>query len=151
MAKDIELNPPSRPMLRGVPPGNHWLADGLQLAVVGDAGSGKSTLLRCIALDILIEQGVFTQVSRRWGGLLPVHVSFARWSRLSAALDRAAGLKEVVAEVLQPGLTADLMSLLDRAIDERRILLLVDAVSTIVNIGEQAARTTASTYCHFRL
>jgi hypothetical protein len=37
----------------------NWLADGMQLAVVGDAGSGKSTLLRCIALDLLIEQRSF--------------------------------------------------------------------------------------------
>jgi hypothetical protein len=103
-----------------------WLADGLQLAVVGEAGSGKSTMLRCIALDVLIEEGAFPQISRRWGSLLPIHISFSKWSRLSAALGRAAGLKEVVAEVLQPALTADLMSLLDRAIDERRILLLLD-------------------------
>ena len=117
-----------------------WLADGLQLAVVGEAGSGKSTLLRCIALDVLIEEGMFPQISRRWGSLLPIHISFSRWSRLSAAFGRAAGLKEVVAEVLQPALTADLMSLLDRAIDERRILLLLDGLDEWSD--EQAARTS---------
>jgi hypothetical protein len=74
----------------------NWLADGLHLAVVGEAGSGKSTLLRCIALDLLNEQGVFPQIARRWGELLPIHISFSRWSRLSATLGRAAGLKEVV-------------------------------------------------------
>lgn len=117
-----------------------WLADGLQLAVVGESGSGKSTLLRCIALDVLVEEGVFPHISRRWGNLLPIHISFSRWSRLSAALGRAAGLKEIVAEVLQPALTADLMSLLDRAIDERRILLLLDGLDEWSD--EQAARTT---------
>jgi hypothetical protein len=117
-----------------------WLADGLHLAVVGEAGSGKSTLLRCIALDILVEGGVFPQISRRWGSLLPIHISFSRWSRLNARLGRAAGLKEIVAEVLQPALTADLMSLLDRAIDERRILLLLDGLDEWSD--EQAARTT---------
>jgi energy-coupling factor transporter ATP-binding protein EcfA2 len=114
----------------------NWLADGQHLAVVGEAGSGKSTLLRCIALDLLTEQGVFPQITRRWGGLVPIHISFSRWSRLSATLGRAAGLKEVVAETLQPALTADL----DRAIDERRVLLLLDGLDEWSD--EQAARTT---------
>ena len=59
---------------------------------------------------------------------------------MSASLRRAAGLKEVVAEVLQPALTADIISLLDRAIDERRILLLLDGLDEWSD--EQAARTT---------
>jgi len=117
-----------------------WLSAGTQLAVTGDAGSGKSTLLRCIALDILLEQGTFPEISRRWGNLLPIHLSFSRWSRLSAAYGRAAGLKEVVAELLQPALTADLISLLDRAIDEGRILLLLDGLDEWSD--EQAARTS---------
>jgi len=66
----------------------NWLADGTYLAVVGEAGSGKSTLLRCIALDLLTEQKTFPQVARRWGCLLPIHISFSRWSRLSATLGR---------------------------------------------------------------
>jgi hypothetical protein len=118
----------------------NWLADGMNLAVISDAGSGKSTLLRCIALGLLTEQGVFPQIARRWGGLLPIHISFSRWSRLSATLGRAAGLKEVVAETLQPALTADLLSLLNRAIDERRVLLLLDGLDEWSE--EQAARTT---------
>ena len=118
----------------------NWLADGMHLAIVGEAGGGKSTLLRCIALDVLNEQGVFPQIARRWGELLPIHISFSRWSRLSTTLERAAGLKEVVAETLQPALTADLLSLLNRAIDERRVLLLLDGLDEWSD--EQAARTT---------
>ena len=113
---------------------------GMHLAVVGEAGSGKSTLLRCIALDLLTEQRVFPQIARRWGGLLPIHISFSRWSRLSATPGRAAGITEVVAETRQPALTADLPSLLDRAIDERRVLLLLDGLDEWSE--EQAARTT---------
>ena len=112
----------------------------MHLAVVGEAGSGKSTFLRCIALDLLTQHGVFPRIARRWGELLPIHISFSRWSRLSARLGRAAGMKEVVAETLQPALTADLLSLLDRAIDERRILLLLDGLDEWSE--EQAARTT---------
>jgi NACHT domain len=118
----------------------NWLADGLYLALVGEPGSGKSTLLRCIALDLLTEQVIFPQIARRWGGLLPIHISFSRWSRLSERLGRAASLKEVVVETLQPALTTDLPSLLNRAIDERRVLLLLDGLDEWSE--EQAVRTT---------
>jgi len=79
-----------------------WLSSSQQLAVVGEAGSGKSTLLKCIALDILTDKGLFPEISRKWGTRLPIHVSFARWSRQSSASGAAAGLKDVVAEVVQP-------------------------------------------------
>jgi len=117
-----------------------WLGDGIQLAVVGEAGSGKSTLLRCVALDLLSEQRVFPEIARRWGARLPIHISFSSWSRLSVTLGRVASLKEVVTEILQPALTADLISLLDRAIDEKRVVLLLDGLDEWSE--EQAARTT---------
>lgn len=125
----------------------NWLGDGMSLAIVGDAGSGKSMLLRCIALDLLTRQELFIQPARRWGELLPIHISFSRWSRISAKLGRAAGLKEVVQETLQPALTADILSLLDRAIDDRRILLLLDGLDEWSK--EQAARTTLQYFFTF--
>lgn len=117
-----------------------WLAEGTQLVIVGEPGSGKSNLLRCIALDLLSEQGTFPQSYRHWSRLLPIHVSFSKWSRLSSASDRAVGLKEVLSQTLQVTLTADLLSLLDRAIDEGRVLLLLDGLDEWAD--EQAARTT---------
>ncbi len=117
-----------------------WLGTGQQFVVVGEAGSGKSTLLRCLALDLLIERGTFPDIGRRWGALLPIHVPFSRWSRLSTKLGRPAALREVVGDTLQPALTADLISLLNRAIDERRVLLLLDGLDEWSE--EQAARTT---------
>lgn len=142
-------SPPSADATTG--PGRHreyvrrtllspWLSAGRHLAIVGEAGSGKSTLLRCIALDLLMDHGLFPEINRRWGCLIPIHLSFSRWSRLSAREGRAVGLKEVVAELLQPNLTADFISLLDRAIDERRLLLLLDGLDEWAD--EQAARTT---------
>ena len=117
-----------------------WLGTGQQFVVVGEAGSGKSTLLRCLALDLLSERGTFPEIGRRWGALLPIHVPFSRWSRLSTTLGRPAALREVVGDTLQPALTADLISLLNRAIDERRVLLLLDGLDEWSE--EQSARTT---------
>jgi energy-coupling factor transporter ATP-binding protein EcfA2 len=130
----------ARPAYLRRTPLTQWMADGMHLAITGEPGSGKSTLLRCIALDLLTQAGVFPQVCRRYGGYLPLHLSFSRWSRLSATLHRAASLKDVVAETLQTSLTAGLSALLNRAIDERRVLLLLDGLDEWID--EQAARTT---------
>ncbi|MBW5287917.1 NACHT domain-containing protein [Burkholderia gladioli] len=131
--------PSRRDYVRRSPLGS-WIADGSHLAVVGDSGSGKSMLLRCIALDLLSDKQTFPQIVHRWSGLLPLHISFSKWSRLSAGRGRPIGLKEVIAETLQPTLTADLLSLMDRAIEEQRCLLLVDGLDEWSD--EQAARTT---------
>nr|WP_304610488.1 NACHT domain-containing protein [Polymorphobacter megasporae] len=95
-----------------------------------------------MALDLLHGQSIFPGIADRWGRLLPLHLSFARWSREVAAHGADVGLKSIVRRSLQPFLTADLIDLLDRAIDERRILLLVDGLDEWSN--EQAARTALS-------
>jgi hypothetical protein len=116
-----------------------WLAEGDQLALVGDAGAGKSTILRCLALDILGDQVIFSNKATEWGKLLPLLVPFSKWVRQTEATSGQVGLKEIVKATLQPLLTANLTGLLDRAIDEGRILLLVDGLDEWSN--EQAART----------
>ncbi|WP_122533049.1 NACHT domain-containing protein [Pseudomonas viridiflava] len=117
-----------------------WLAECDQIAVVGHAGSGKSTVLRCIALDLLGEQRRFTEVAKRWGRHLPLFISFAKWVRLSEANAGTVGIKELIRATWQPQLTSDLVALIDQAIDESRVVLLVDGLDEWAN--EQAARTT---------
>jgi len=117
-----------------------WLRDGEQLVVTGEAGSGKSTLLRVIALDLLHDQSHFPELARRWGRHIPIYVPFARWSSEIARDGAQVGIKELVRRSLQPVLTKSLVDLLDRAIDERRILLLIDGLDEWRD--EQAARST---------
>ncbi|MFW3166897.1 NACHT domain-containing protein [Pseudomonas syringae pv. syringae] len=117
-----------------------WLAKSDQIAVVGHAGSGKSTVLRCLALDLLGEQELFTDVAKRWGRHLPLFISFAKWVRLSEANAGTVGIKELIRATWQPQLTGDLVALIDQAIDESRVVLLVDGLDEWAN--EQAARTT---------
>ncbi len=138
--QDAEPSPGRRREFVRRVPLTTWLLSGRHLAILGEAGSGKSTLLRCVALDLLTNQSCFGEISRRWGGLIPIHLSFSRWSRLSARKECAVGLKELVAELLQPNLTADLISLLNKVIDEKRVLLLLDGLDEWSD--EQAARTT---------
>lgn len=105
-----------------------WVAGSDQIALVGEAGMGKSLLLRCLALDMAGDQTRFAAAGRRWGYRLPVYVSFARWAKAAEIKGGPVSLRDVVAGYLQDLLTADLVGLLGRAIDERRILLLVDGL-----------------------
>lgn len=124
-----------------------WLMEGEMFAVSADAGAGKTTLLRCVALDLLGTQTLFPRLAGRWGERLPLFISFAAWSRAVVRADREVGLKEIIKETLEQHLTVDLMGLLDRAIDERRIVLLIDGLDEWS--VEQAARTTLQTLLTF--
>ena len=128
-------------------PVSDWLSDGDQIAIVADAGAGKSTLLRAVALDLLSEQSVFPALASRWGDRLPIVVSFAQWARATVDRRGDVGLKDLVELTLQPFLTVNLVSFVHRAIDEQRIVLIVDGLDEWS--AEQAARTTLQTLLTF--
>lgn len=121
-------------------PLKEWFAEGQHLALVGEAGCGKSTLLRCIALDILGEQDRFPEICRRFGKRLPIHISFARWAKKAEQAGGQVSLSQIVEASLQPFMTVEISSLINKAIDERRILLLIDGLDEWSS--EQAAATT---------
>ncbi|PXX46969.1 NACHT domain-containing protein [Undibacterium pigrum] len=117
-----------------------WLGDQQRLVLLGEAGSGKSTLLRVIALDLLHHQEHFSELAKRWGQHIPIYIPFARWSALVARDDNAIGIKEIVRGSLDQFLTTSIADLLDRSIDDRRILLLIDGLDEWSNV--QAAKVT---------
>nr|MBW0151060.1 NACHT domain-containing protein [Phenylobacterium sp.] len=127
--------------VRRVPLGE-WFGEEDRLVVLGDAGSGKSTLLRVAALDILHGRDRIPEIGRRWGQLLPVYVPFARWSSQAARDGHAIGIKEIIRRSLEPLMTASIVDLIDRAIDEGRVLLLIDGLDEWSS--EQSARATLS-------
>lgn len=124
-------------------PAAEWLSDGDRLVALGEAGSGKSTLLRVIALDLLHDQIHFPELSERWGQAIPIYIPFARWAAQAARNGSATGLKDIVRQSLEQFLTASLVDLLDRAIDDQRVLLLIDGLDEWNS--EQAARATLVT------
>ncbi|KAA3509207.1 hypothetical protein CPJ18_23095 [Agrobacterium rosae] len=124
-----------------------WLADGEHIAIVADAGAGKSTLLRALALDLLGSQSIFAKAAARWGERLPVLVSFSKWARLTSVRGDEIGLKDVIAASLQPLLTASLVDMINRAIEENRVLLIVDGLDEWAD--EQAARTALQSFLAF--
>jgi hypothetical protein len=120
-----------------------WLGESLRLVVLGDAGYGKSTLLRVIALDLLHSQEHFPELAARWGQHIPIYIPFARWSSQVVRDGNAIGIKEIVRRSLEQLLTKSIVDLLDRAMDDQRILVLIDGLDEWGN--EQAARATLST------
>ena len=123
-----------------------WLSQADQLALLGEAGTGKSTVLRGLALDLLGDQSSMPEIAPRWGKLLPLYISFGRWTRLTAT-GGSAGIKDVLRMWPQPLIAADLIGIIDRAIDERRVLLLIDGLDEWTD--EQAARTALQTLFAF--
>lgn len=119
-----------------------WLADGQRLVLLGEAGCGKSTLLRVVALDLLHSQAHFPELATRWGQHIPIYVPFARWSSQVARDGNPIGIKEIVRRSLEQLLTSPITDLLDRAIDDQRVLLLIDGLDEWSS--EQAARATLS-------
>lgn len=121
---------------------HEWVGEAQRLVVLGEAGSGKSTLLRVIALDLLHNQSHFPELAARWGRHLPVYIPFARWSAQAARLGGVVGIKDIVRRSLEQLVTGPLADLIDQAIEEGRVLLLIDGLDEWSN--EQAARTTLS-------
>lgn len=123
-------------------PLDEWLGDSQRLVLLGDAGCGKSTLLRVVALDLLRDQVHFPELAKRWGHHIPIYVPFARWSSQVARDGNPIGIKEIVRRSLEQLLTGSIVDLLDRAIDDQRVLLLIDGLDEWSS--EQAARATLS-------
>lgn len=118
-----------------------WLASGQLSAVIGDAGSGKSTLLRCVALDLLSGNELFPELAECWGNHLPVLIPFARWTqKVAAASSRDVSLEDMVCSWFSKfSIPKDLIDLIPRALQDRRLLLLVDGLDEWAN--ESAALT----------
>ena len=119
-----------------------WHGENQRLVVLGEAGCGKSTLLRVVALDILHGQTHFPELAARWGQHIPIYVPFARWASQVARDGNQIGIKEIVRRSLEQLLTSSIADLLDRAIDDKRVLLLIDGLDEWSSV--QAARATLS-------
>lgn len=126
-------------------PFSEWCGEAQRLVLLGEAGCGKSTCLRVIALDLLHHQQHFPALAERWGKHIPLYIPFALWSSQVERDSSTIGIKEIVRRSLQQQLVngTALLELLDRAISEQRVLLLVDGLDEWGSV--QAARTTLRT------
>jgi hypothetical protein len=114
-----------------------WLASSDRSVIVAEAGAGKSTVLRFVALDLLSDAPRFTQLAARWGDRLPVWLPFGFWTR-AVANGVGMSLGGCLHHWLEQQGQAALWPLVQRALADRRLLLLVDGLDEWTT--EDAAR-----------
>jgi NACHT domain len=119
-----------------------WIKTANHDIVLGGAGAGKSTLLRFIALDMLSENPKFVPLRSQHPDFLPVWVSFAFWTKLIAADKDRCSLIDAIESWFRRQDEPDLLALVRKAYDDKRLLLLVDGIDEWDN--ETAANTAFS-------
>ena len=124
-------------------PISSWMQHRERTVLLGDAGVGKSTFLRRLALDLLADDPVHEPWSRLWGDRLPVWVPFPMWTRMVAEFEGGCSLPEAIRTWLNKvGAPDDLLRLTAQALDDDRLLLLIDGLDEWAN---EAAAGTALT------
>jgi hypothetical protein len=119
-----------------------WIGQSPKSVILGVPGSGKSALLRALALELLSETKMFPQTAIRWGTMLPVWIPFPFWTTLNAKRDTAISLPDCLEAWFKQFDQAEVWSLVKEAIEDERLLLLVDGLDEWT---DPVAARTAST------
>lgn len=107
----------------------NWLMEAPRNVVLGEPGSGKSSLLRFLAIDLLSESPKLSSLAEKWGEFLPVWVPFALWTKMiSPPGDPTCSLRQVLFKWLESWDEERLWPLLEQALEDERVLLLVDGL-----------------------
>jgi energy-coupling factor transporter ATP-binding protein EcfA2 len=120
---------------------DRWISQGRRSVILGSPGSGKSALLRILAVELLSEEPVFRETAVRWGSLLPVWIPFSFWTNLNTKRESPIAFSECLATWFKQFDQGKVWSLVEAAIEDDRLLLLVDGLDEWTD--ETAARTTS--------
>lgn len=133
--------PPGGAAYRLRQPLGTWLASAQRCLLVGGTGSGKSAALRFVTLDLLDEDPQVADLAAHWGGRIPVWVSFPYWTSLIAREPEGVSLPDCARRWLAAYGQADLWPLVEKALADDRLLLIVDGLDEWTT--ENAARIAA--------
>jgi archaellum biogenesis ATPase FlaH len=112
----------------------NWLIRNKKNLLFGEPGSGKSSLLRYLALDLLKEEPRLEVVTQRWGDHIPILLPFGLWTKLindNSNADKS--IKGVFKAWLRSWNSENLIPLIEIALSEKRILLLIDGLDEFTN------------------
>lgn len=106
--------------------------------LVGGPGTGKSSILRFLAIDLLTDSPRLAPIAKVWRGWLPIWISFPYWTRLLG--QREASLEDSIHAWLLEVNEDSLWPLFKEALDDERLLLLVDGLD---EYGSEASGRSA--------
>lgn len=116
---------------------DNWLGTATRALVLGEPGSGKSTLLRFLAIDLLQPAPRMQACAQRWGCHLPVWMPFALWTATVSRTPNQSSLTDVLHQWLRSFDEDRLWPLVSAALNDDRLLLLVDGLDEFAS--EEAA------------
>ena len=95
--------------------------------IIGDPGAGKSSLLRYLVLDLLSFNPQLENFSKHYGKLLPVWLPFAFITK-QLSQDDNLSIPEILRFWLKSNNHEHLFELVNEALDDERLLLIIDGV-----------------------
>ncbi len=115
-------------------PADQWIGTEPLQVIVGDPGTGKSTLLRYLVLDLLSEEPKWRAVAERWGQCLPVWLPFHFFTqRIVGQTGASASVGEALKAWLDQNNAGQIWPLVQTALEDQRLLLVVDGLDEWVN------------------
>ena len=132
-----------------------WLADTNREVVLGPAGSGSTSSY--LALDMLSASPKLLGLRRLRPDFVPVWISFPFWTKIIATDSASGSLIDTIEAWFKRQDEPELVALVRKALDDKRLVLLVDGIDewdneTAAGTGAHASpglcRTPFHT-CHF--
>ena len=114
---------------------DQWIGTESLQVIVGEPGAGKSTLLRHLVLDLLSNSPKWQAVAERWGQRLPVWLPFHFFTqRVENHTGASASIGETLKAWLDQNDSGHIWPLVRSALDDQRLLLVVDGLDEWVSV-----------------